>query len=225
MASSLNEVGDALKEAYPAATHVRKETVKVERLDDFFTSRKIVLQPKVLLKADVQGAEHRVLNGAVETLKSVSIILLEASFVELYKGQLLFDGLYDILRAHGFRFGGSQKTEVSPKTGMPIWRTASLRDKGANSDMRRRYRARGIRHPRPWRVVSGSLNFTSRVDAQESGRSARRKTFRRWAAETSRNMGRRRCPSRRQRRAGTREQPAAEEATPTSRRQKRRPGW
>lgn len=121
MASSLNELGQAMQQEYPSSTRVVRKRVQVERLDDFLNSRKISLKPEVLLKVDVQGAENRLLSGAVETLKAVQFILIEVSFVELYKDELLFEGLYDILRSHGFRFRGCEKTDLSPKTRMPIW--------------------------------------------------------------------------------------------------------
>lgn len=57
----------------------------------------------LMLKIDVQGAELQVLRGIAD-LGSIDVVYVEASFVELYEGQALFDEVRDHLTAHGFRF-------------------------------------------------------------------------------------------------------------------------
>lgn len=45
------------------------------------------------LKLDIQGFELEALRGGEETLRQVSAILREVSFIELYRGQCLFHDL------------------------------------------------------------------------------------------------------------------------------------
>ena len=56
----------------------------------------------VMVKADTQGYEYPVLLSAGESLKSVALLELELSLVELYKGQTLFRELDAFLLSQGF---------------------------------------------------------------------------------------------------------------------------
>ena len=59
--------------------------------------------PVDLLKIDVQGSEHLVLEGARETLRRVRAIWMEVSFRPLYEGAARFEAIYDLCRKAGFR--------------------------------------------------------------------------------------------------------------------------
>ena len=56
-----------------------------------------------LVKIDVQGAEHLVLAGAVETLAKSALIWTEVSFKPLYEGSCVFEEIYKTLDMAGFR--------------------------------------------------------------------------------------------------------------------------
>jgi FkbM family methyltransferase len=77
----------------------RSYRVETKRLDDI---------PEMagadFLKADVQGAELLVFQGAVETLKSVLVVHTEVEFVPMYKRQPLFADIDAFVRAQGFEF-------------------------------------------------------------------------------------------------------------------------
>ncbi|MEI6493982.1 MAG: FkbM family methyltransferase [Verrucomicrobiota bacterium] len=60
--------------------------------------------PPRLLKLDVQGFEAAVIRGAEESLKEFRWILLETATRPMYKGEVLFGELCEILAAQGFRF-------------------------------------------------------------------------------------------------------------------------
>ncbi len=62
-----------------------------------------------LLKIDVQGAEHLVLQGGRETLARTGMIWTECSFKPLYAGSSTFSDLYGLLESLGF-----QLTEFNP---------------------------------------------------------------------------------------------------------------
>lgn len=50
-----------------------------------------------ILKLDIQGAELRVLKGAVNVLPKIQYIILEVSFQEIYEGQVLFCEIHNWL--------------------------------------------------------------------------------------------------------------------------------
>lgn len=56
-----------------------------------------------LLKLDVQGAEHLVLQGGPETLARTGMVWTECSFKPLYTGSSTFSDLYGLLEPLGFQ--------------------------------------------------------------------------------------------------------------------------
>lgn len=70
-------------------------------LDAFFAAHPDVPRPD-LLKLDTQGTELSVLQGAVETLKQVSMIEVEVEFVRMYESQPLAHDVMAFLDAQGF---------------------------------------------------------------------------------------------------------------------------
>lgn len=79
------------------ATIIQCET---HTLDDVICSTK--LDSIYLLKIDVQGAEHLVLKGGIETLKKTTLIWIEISFKPLYKEACTFFDIYELLNNAGF---------------------------------------------------------------------------------------------------------------------------
>lgn len=77
---------------------VRTEQVETVRLDAVQEVR-----PCHYLKLDVQGAEVMVLEGAEATLRDVMVIHTEVEWVELYKGQPLYEDVAMHLRGQGFQ--------------------------------------------------------------------------------------------------------------------------
>jgi hypothetical protein len=77
-----------------------------------------------LAKLDVQGFEDRVIRGGMKTLGAAKVIMMEITFQRLYEGQLLFEGLYDMLRPLGFTFHGFQRQAQHPQTGEVIFADA-----------------------------------------------------------------------------------------------------
>ena len=102
--SSLLEITDLHKDAFPFTAHVKKEKITIKRLDDVM--KNIVIESKLLLKIDVQGYEMSVLKGAEETLAKSDIIIIETSFQELYKNQPMFKDIYEFLSKYNFDYCG-----------------------------------------------------------------------------------------------------------------------
>lgn len=103
--SSLLELTQLHKNAFPITEKVREEKIFVKVLDRIVKDLK--LKKKVMMKIDVQGYEIHVLRGAENTIKEVDIILIETSFYELYKNQPLFKDIYNFLSDRGFNYYGS----------------------------------------------------------------------------------------------------------------------
>jgi len=80
--------------------------------------RELDLESKRLyLKADVQGHELAVVDGARESLRDVHAIECELSFVELYRGQPLFADVVERLRSEGFVLMGLDEVHSDARSG------------------------------------------------------------------------------------------------------------
>ena len=122
-ASSMLDLADLTKDAFPFTKDTVGEEIFVSTLDDMVDTD-IDVKKEVLLKMDVQGYEDKVIAGGKNTLGMTSVVLVEVCFKELYKGQMLFDGLRMKLGEFGFNFEGIIYTSLHPKTGMPLFADA-----------------------------------------------------------------------------------------------------
>jgi len=116
--SSLLPMAQLHKEAFPVSAGHSVEMVEVKRLDDVL--RGFELKPEILIKIDVQGYEDKVIAGAAETIDRAKAIIVEVSFRELYEGQPLFAGIFELLSAKGFRYFGNLYQLLSPIDGAPL---------------------------------------------------------------------------------------------------------
>ncbi len=87
--------------ADPNSRYVGSETVDLRTLDSVSTEFAGNTE-RTFLKLDVQGSEHRVLQGAERFLNRVTGIQLEMSLVPLYDGEHLFHQMLDDLEERGF---------------------------------------------------------------------------------------------------------------------------
>lgn len=101
VSSSLLDNLPQLTESAPEAKFIEKEIIKIKKLDSIFES--LNLKGKnIYLKVDTQGYEEMVLLGASESLKHVTGIQIEMSFVPSYQGSITFDKMKDKLNDLGF---------------------------------------------------------------------------------------------------------------------------
>jgi FkbM family methyltransferase len=117
--SSLLPMADLHKEVFAGTNFVEKEKINIKKLDDVIPG--LILEGKFMVKIDVQGFEDRVIKGGLETLKKADLILIETSFEELYKDQLLFDGIYQLLVGIGFTFKGNLTQAINKKDGRILY--------------------------------------------------------------------------------------------------------
>lgn len=85
-----------------------KENLKVKcRMLDWWSDCNLSqISTPILLKLDVQGYEEEVLLGASKTLSQVDTVVIEVITQRLYKNQVSFPRLVDILNTQSFELGG-----------------------------------------------------------------------------------------------------------------------
>lgn len=110
--SSILEMNSPHKINFPYTKKTFKEEIIIKRLDDIM--KEIKIKDKLLIKIDVQGYEKEVILGGIKTISKADIIILETSFVELYKKQPLFEKIYEIMTKLGFKYAGSFEELKSP---------------------------------------------------------------------------------------------------------------
>jgi FkbM family methyltransferase len=78
-----------------------KAMVKTSTLDKISSQSR--LNEIDLIKVDVQGAEHLVLQSGLETLKRTKLVFTEFSYKPMYDGSSTFFDIYTILNHNNFR--------------------------------------------------------------------------------------------------------------------------
>lgn len=116
--SSILEMSDIHKKAFPFTAQETVESIHINTLDNLLSD--LSLRKNILLKIDVQGYENSVLNGAENTLRQVKAIIVEMSYVELYKGQSLFHDIYQRLYSKNFIYRGCLLELKNPQDGTPL---------------------------------------------------------------------------------------------------------
>lgn len=111
--SSILEMSNLHKEAYPHTKKNTAITLNCFRLDDFIKEKKICLDNNVLIKIDVQGAEKLVFEGATDLLKKAQLIFTEINFNSVYKENVLFNDLSNFLSNKGFKVEGVENVSQS----------------------------------------------------------------------------------------------------------------
>jgi FkbM family methyltransferase len=113
--SSVLPLAQAHRDAFPSAREEKTITVRISTLDQILA--KVDFTPLVLLKLDVQGYESQVLGGGHETLNRVHYIVLETSFRPLYKGEVIFRDILQIMEGKGFCFTRPVGWLAAPSSG------------------------------------------------------------------------------------------------------------
>ncbi len=116
--SSILEMDELHKNAFPYSAKYKEEKIMTARLDDIININNY--KRPILMKIDVQGYENYVIEGAIKTMKSIDYIICEMSFQTLYKDQILFDDLYKIISNKGFKFLGPVTVNKHPITKIPL---------------------------------------------------------------------------------------------------------
>jgi hypothetical protein len=96
--------------------YIAEEKISIKRLDDIF-SNYCSDSDVVMLKIDTQGFEKMVLDGALESLKSIKFLQLEISIEPLYQYEILFIEMINFLEGVGFSLFALENGIRNPNTG------------------------------------------------------------------------------------------------------------
>jgi FkbM family methyltransferase len=114
--SSFLEMNKSHLDAAPQSAYQNKQIVQIETLDRIFDD--IGTKGKnVFLKADVQGYEMKLLEGAKDSLHKIKAIRLEMSVIPLYQSEILIEGMISFMRANGFQLHAIEPNFSDPATG------------------------------------------------------------------------------------------------------------
>lgn len=120
--SSLLEMGENHKKNFPLFVNTIEEEIEIITLDSFFETAK--LEDNIFLKIDVQGYEDKVLAGAMEALKKIKVVQMETTFIEMYKGEQLFDYFLPLMKSQGFELAGFSAVGFDKEDGRPTYADA-----------------------------------------------------------------------------------------------------
>lgn len=82
--------------------YIARQEITIKRLDSVFNSF-ASNSDKVMIKIDTQGFEKNVIDGALESLKSIMIIQIEMSIVPMYENEMLFIEMIQYLEKKDFQ--------------------------------------------------------------------------------------------------------------------------
>lgn len=121
--SSLLPMRSEHLEAAPQAAYAATQQVDCERLDTFIERSGVLLpNDRIWLKADVQGYELEVLEGASALFDHGAIVAIEIelSLIPLYEGGPLIEDVIPWLRHRGFALVGVEDVFNDPRSGATL---------------------------------------------------------------------------------------------------------
>ena len=116
VSSSLLDMEARHLEAAPASRYVATERVRQARLEALADELRLP-GDGIYLKLDVQGSEAKALDGAGPALARVVAIETELSLVSLYRDQLLFREMLDLLDDAGYAPVSLEPAYADPRNG------------------------------------------------------------------------------------------------------------
>ena len=99
LSSSLKEPKEILNQGF-GITFSNKEVVDIITLDSFLENKDL---NNLYLKLDVQGSEMEVLQGALKSLKRISVVEFESALIQLYQGESNHYEIANLLLENGFK--------------------------------------------------------------------------------------------------------------------------
>jgi len=120
--SSILELSEKHKSNFNFALETTKEEIKIRRLDDVLIAKN--LKQNILIKLDVQGYEHLTIEGGQNMVSACKVAIIEVSYSELYKGQTLFNDIYEQMKSLDFEFKGNFAQVNENNNGAPLYADA-----------------------------------------------------------------------------------------------------
>lgn len=117
--SSLLDMLPAHERSAPESKYIGREVIEVKTLDSMFSA---LCKPgaRVYLKIDTQGFESKVLKGAESSLAKIDLVQMELSLVPLYKDELLFSEMYQLMCEKGFGLVAVDSVFSDPGSGQVL---------------------------------------------------------------------------------------------------------
>jgi len=91
----------------PDSRYIGKEKIKIVSVSDFIKEKNLNYK-KIFLKMDVQGYEHKILDG-INDFKNIEGIQVEMSINSLYENQIIFEDLYKKIKKIGYELWDFQR--------------------------------------------------------------------------------------------------------------------
>jgi FkbM family methyltransferase len=102
VSSSLLEMLPSHSNAAPGSNYVGNELAQIKTLDSLF-DQICSKDENIYLKIDTQGFEKKVISGARNSLAHIDTIELEMSLEPLYRDELLFHEMYNLLGEKNYK--------------------------------------------------------------------------------------------------------------------------
>lgn len=116
VSSSILDNLPQLLESAPEAKYIKKETIKIKKLDTLFNELNLENQ-NIYLKIDTQGFEENILNGGLLNLSKIKIIQIEMALVQSYSETLSFEEMTKKLNDLNFKIFSIESGYYDKKTG------------------------------------------------------------------------------------------------------------
>jgi len=98
--SSILNMNDEHLNSAPDSRYIGREKIKIVSISNFILEKNLNYK-KIFLKMDVQGYEHKILDG-INDFKNIEGMQVEMSFAKLYENQLIFEDLYKKIKDNGY---------------------------------------------------------------------------------------------------------------------------
>ncbi len=102
--------------AAPSSIYTGRQEIHIKTLDSLFINL-CEKHNNIYMKIDTQGFDSRVINGAKKSLPHIRFIQIEMSLVPLYKNEILFDKMLDLMTENGFQMIALEPGFMDPVSG------------------------------------------------------------------------------------------------------------
>ena len=102
--------------AAPASIYTGEQIIHIKILDSLFFDL-CDEHNNIYMKIDTQGFDSRVIKGAKKSLPYIKFVQVEMSLVPLYKNEILFDKMLDLMMENGFQMIALEPGFMDPVSG------------------------------------------------------------------------------------------------------------
>jgi FkbM family methyltransferase len=122
--SSILAPTERMSDTYKQIHFSKIESISIKKLDTIFETLLLKSSDTILMKVDTQGFEWAVFEWSKETLKKISLIVVELSFTHFYEAQPLFSDILKQLETCWFMYCWSFEQSADPRDWKPLQQDA-----------------------------------------------------------------------------------------------------